>query len=78
VILCGRGPLSWLNVERPPARQTSDQKGARLMLDALPKTKSLAGDKGYDSDGFSSTPMKKGNKPCNPRKKNRKIQHDYG
>ena len=30
--------------------QTSDYKGAALMLDALPKAKAMLGDRGYDAD----------------------------
>ena len=57
--------------------QMSDHKGARLMLDALPKAKSLTGDRGYDSDWFRNALIEKGIEPCIPPKKNRKIQHDY-
>jgi len=57
--------------------QVSDHKGATLMLPALPKAKSLTGDKGYDSDAFRNALMEKGIKPCIPPKKNRKIQHAY-
>jgi transposase len=57
--------------------QTSDHKGAKLMLGALPKAKSLTGDKGYDSDGFRNALTRKGIVPCIPPKKNRKIQHGY-
>ena len=32
--------------------QTSDYKGAALMIDALPKAKVLLGDRGYDADWF--------------------------
>src|SRR3954454_6022082 len=32
--------------------QMSDYKGAASMLDALPKTKALPGDRGYDADWF--------------------------
>ena len=47
------------------------------MLPALPKAKSLTGDKGYDSDGFRKALMEKGIMPCIPPKKNRKIKHAY-
>ncbi len=55
----------------------SDHKGATLMLPALPKAKSLTGDKGYDSDAFRNALMEKGIKPCIPPKRNREIQHTY-
>jgi putative transposase len=57
--------------------QMSDHKGARLMVDALPKAKSLTGDRGYDSDWFRKALIEKGIEPCIPPKKNRKIQHPY-
>ena len=47
------------------------------MFDALPKAKSLSGDRGYDSDWFRKALIEKGIEPCIPPKKNRKIQHDY-
>jgi putative transposase len=59
------------------AGQVSDHKGATLMLPALPRAKSLTGDKGYDSDAFRKALMEKGIKPCIPPKKNRKIRHAY-
>jgi transposase len=56
----------------------SDYKGAALMLDALPRTKALLGDKGYDADWFRNALIKRGNVPCIPSKANRKrpIAHD--
>jgi putative transposase len=45
--------------------------------DALPKAKSLTGDRGYDSDWFRKALIEKGIEPCIPPKMNRKIQHDY-
>ena len=57
--------------------QMSDHKGARLMLDALPRARSLTADKGYDSDWFRKALTDKGIQPCIPPKSNRKIQHDY-
>ena len=57
--------------------QTSDHKGARLVLGALPKAKSLTGDKGYDSDWLREALMEKGIEPCIPPRSTRKVQHDY-
>jgi len=57
--------------------QMSDHKGVRLMLDALPKAKSLTGDRGYDSDWFRNALIEKGIEPCIPPRSNRKIQHDF-
>ena len=57
--------------------QMSDHKGAALMLPALPKAKSLTGDKGYDSDAFRKALREKGIEPCIPPKKNRKRPLPY-
>ena len=32
--------------------QMSDDKGAALMLEALPEAKAMLGDRGYDADWF--------------------------
>ncbi|MBC7991509.1 MAG: IS5 family transposase [Luteimonas sp.] len=53
--------------------QTSDYKGAALMLDALPKAKAMLGDRGYDADWFRTALIAKGIAPCIPSKANRKI-----
>ncbi|SFJ25593.1 putative transposase [Bosea sp. OK403] len=69
---CGR-PLVMLLSEG----QMSDYKGAALMIDALPKAKTLLGDKGYDADWFRQALTERGITPCIPPKANRKIQIDY-
>lgn len=58
--------------------QTSDYKGAALMLEALPKARAMLGDRGYDADWFRGALIAKGITPCIPSKSNRKtpIQHD--
>ena len=58
--------------------QTSDYKGAALMLDALPKARAILGDRGYDADWFRNTLLAKDITPCIPSKANRKtpIPHD--
>ncbi|UAJ12253.1 IS5 family transposase [Polymorphobacter megasporae] len=58
--------------------QTSDYKGAALMLDALPKARAMLGDRGYDADWFRAALIAKGITPCIPSKANRKtpIPHD--
>ena len=53
--------------------QTSDYKGAALMLDALPSAKAMLGDRGYDADWFRNALIAKGITPCIPSKTNRKI-----
>ncbi len=53
--------------------QTSDYKGAALMLDALPKAKAILGDRGYDADWVRDALTARGITPCIPSKTNRKI-----
>ena len=53
--------------------QTSDYKGAALMLVALPKAKAMLGDRGYDADWFRAALIARGIAPCIPSKANRKI-----
>ncbi len=53
--------------------QMSDLKGAALMIDALPETKVLLGDRGYDADWFRNALTARGIKPCIPSKANRRI-----
>ena len=56
----------------------SDYKGAALMLSALPRAKTMLGDRGYDADWFRNALISRGIAPCIPSKINRKIQipHD--
>ena len=58
--------------------QTSDYKGAALMLDALPSAKAMLSDRGYDADWFRNALIAKGIAPCIPSRVNRKvpIPHD--
>ena len=58
--------------------QMSDYKGAALMLDALPRAKTLLGDRGYDADWFRKALAQRDINACIPSKKNRKvpIPHD--
>jgi len=58
--------------------QMNDFKGAALMIDALPKTKALIGDKGYEADWFRCALAKRNITACIPSKANRKvpIPHD--
>ena len=53
--------------------QTSDFKGAALMLDALPPAKAMLADRGYDADWFRNALIARGIAPCIPSKVNRKI-----
>jgi transposase len=58
--------------------QMSDDKGAALMIEALPPANAMLADRGYDADGFRSTLLARGITPCIPSKTNRKtpIPHD--
>jgi len=49
--------------------EMSDHKGARLMLDALPKAKILIADRGYDSNWFRATLKIRGTESCTHRRK---------
>lgn len=53
--------------------QASDYRGALLLLNALPPTKELIADKGYDGNGFRSALAERGIEACIPAKSNRKI-----
>jgi transposase len=58
--------------------QMSDFKGAALMLDALPKAKTMLGDKGYDAVWLRDALAARGIAACIPSKANRTqpIPHD--
>ena len=58
--------------------QMSDYKGAALMLDALPSTKTLIGDKGYDANWLRQALASRGVEACIPSRACRKqpIPHD--
>lgn len=51
----------------------SDYKGVALMLDVLPKAKTMLGDKGYDADWFRDALNERGITPCIPSKSNCKA-----
>jgi len=57
--------------------QTSDYKGAAMMIDALPRAKVMLGDRGYDARWFRQALAERGIQPCIPSQRNRKIQHDH-
>lgn len=60
------------------AGQTSDFKGAAVLIEQMPKTRALIGDRGYDADWLREALKDRGIEPCIPSKKNRKlpIPHD--
>ena len=55
----------------------SDHKGARLIMAALPRAKTLIGDRGYDSDWFRKALAEVGIEPCIPPIKSRKRPVEY-
>jgi transposase len=55
----------------------SDHKGARFILDALPKAASLIADRGYDSNWFRTALIGKGINPCIPPTRSRKAPIAY-
>jgi transposase len=57
--------------------QTSDHKGARILLRAMPPARSLIADRGYDSNWFRQALMDRGMEPCIPSTKNRKTAIPY-
>ena len=57
--------------------QMSDYKGAALMLHALPRTKAMLGDRGYDADWFRQALANRGIAACIPSKANRKLPIAY-
>ena len=57
--------------------QMSDCKGAALMLDMLPRAKTMIADRGYDADWLRQALTARGINPCIPSKSNRKVlPHD--
>ncbi|WP_156353025.1 MULTISPECIES: IS5 family transposase [unclassified Sphingomonas] len=58
--------------------QTSDYKGAAMLVDTLPPAKAMLADRGYDAAWFRKALADRGITPCIPSKINRKvaISHD--
>jgi transposase len=57
--------------------QMSDDKGAALMLSAMPAAKELLADKGYDADWFRAALAGRGVAACIPSRSNRKAAIPY-
>ena len=57
--------------------QTSDYRGARAMLTALPDADTLIADRGYDSNWYREALDDKGITPCIPGRRNRKEPIGY-
>lgn len=55
----------------------SDYKGARMVLDALPSSKYMLADKGYDSNWFREALKDKNIEPCIPPRRNRIADIKY-
>lgn len=55
----------------------SDYKGAEILLDQLPRAKTLLADRGYDATWFRNSLKNKGIEPCIPSKRNRKTPVKY-
>jgi transposase len=55
----------------------SDHKTAKACLAAMPPSKELIADKGYDSTALREWLMQRGTEPVIPPRKNRKIQYEY-
>jgi len=53
--------------------QMSDYKGAALMINALPRTKALPPDRGYNAEWFRTALDARGIAACIPSKANRKV-----
>lgn len=53
--------------------QMSGFKGAALLLDALPRARTLLADRGYDADWLGKVLAERGIAACIPSKANRKI-----
>ena len=62
---------------RLTAGQTSDYKGAAMMLEALPAAKTMLADRAYDARWFRQALAERGITPCIPPHARRKIQHSY-
>lgn len=60
------------------AGQTSDFKGAAVLIEQMPKARALIGDRGYDADWLRDALADRKMEACIPSKKNRKVQipHD--
>lgn len=68
----------WATIIRKlSAGQTSDHKGAAMVLDELPKASHLIADRGYDRAWFRKAFTEKGIKPCIPSSRSRTISFPY-
>jgi putative transposase len=57
--------------------QMSDYKGARRIVQALPRAGYMLADRGYDADWFREALNERGIEPCIPPKKSRKTDIPY-
>jgi transposase len=58
--------------------QMNDQKGAAILVPALPTARELIADRGYDSNPFRAALAERGIAACIPSKRNRRqpVAHD--
>jgi len=57
--------------------QTSDYKGAAMLVDTLPPAKNMLGDRGYDARWFREALAERGIAACIPSHRTRKNQSPY-
>ncbi|MDV6344062.1 IS5 family transposase [Nitrosomonas sp. Is37] len=57
--------------------QVSDHKAAQACLAAMPPSKELLADKGYDSKALREWLAQRGTTPVIPPRRNRKVQYEY-
>ena len=57
--------------------QMSDDKGAALMMEALPPAKAMLAERGYDADWFGNALLARGITPCIPSRSNRNVPIPY-
>ena len=57
--------------------QTSDYKGAALLINVLPQAQHMLADRGYDSDGFREALRLQDIEPCIPPRRHRKTLISY-
>lgn len=62
---------------RLTAGQTSDYKGAAMMVYALPPAHAMLAGRAYDARWFRQALVERGITPCTPPHASRKVQHSY-
>jgi transposase len=57
--------------------QTSDYKGAAMLVDTLPPAATMLADRGYDARWFRDALAQRGIASCIPSQRTRKVQQPY-